>query len=238
MTSFLYAKKRSFFPILTQHSDRKKTKWDGPKGLPSLRAERLCDPCQVPWRAVARAGAVLWGTCNRAGFPGASCGGLVGLQPGRPVYRSRARFPGADARVRPIGVVCPDRGPVRTTPQIAGARGGLVGRSVRRIGHGRPGHRPPLVRIGGAGTHDRGWKRPTEGGMCATEGGSGQGLGWPTRSRQSATRTDSGRPVPTEYGWGRRGSGSARRAAALKGPRRPRPRGARPEIRPKASISS
>ena len=61
--------------------------------------------------------------------------------------------------------------------------------------------------------------------MCETEGGSGQGLGWPTRSRQSATRTDSGRPAPTECGWGRRGSGSARRAAALKGPRRPRPRG-------------
>ena len=122
-------KNKFFFSDSHPTFGSEKKKQDGPKGLPPSQAERLCDPCQVPWREVAKAGAVLWGTCNRARFLGASCGGLVGLRPGRPVHRSRARFPGANARARPIGVVCPYRRPEHTTPQTAGARGGLAGRS-------------------------------------------------------------------------------------------------------------
>ena len=91
----------------------------------------------------------------------------------------------------------------RTTPEdCRTALGGLAGRSLRRIGHDRPGQLGH--RWSGLG--------------AATEGGSGQQRAECPRQRAAArpgpslaadphrqrgTRTDSARPAPTARGWGR-----------------------------------
>ena len=130
------------------------------------------------------------------------CKGGVGFDRDRPHEAAVPGLPWRGCAAWPIGVVCPDSGRAHDA-SIADALGGLAGRSLRRIGHARPGqlgHR---------------WSGPGEGQQQRAEAGNrgrnapdrgrkqGQGLHWPlTRSRQRGTRTDSARPVPTARGWG------------------------------------
>ena len=179
------SKKRSFFPVLTHHSDREKTGWTArrayrfwkpttvrpvPGALARGCQRRRClvgdvQLCQVPWPALRDGGC---------------------LQPGRPDSRSRDRFSGAGARARPIGAVCPALGRRTTTPQSAGARGGLTGRSLRRSGQGRPGQRPPPVRTGGAGKRGGAARAPDK--ALASRRAGGWGLGAPRSGRRPASR--------------------------------------------------